>query len=54
MARDYFKVVGTHWLSLIYIDRVARSWHPGAPLRLTGIEANTYLFIEGLTSDDKP
>lgn len=27
IARDYFKVVGTRWLALIYYDRVSRSWH---------------------------
>lgn len=27
IARDYFKVVGTHWLALVYYDRVARTWH---------------------------
>jgi hypothetical protein len=27
IARDYFKVVGEHWLALIYFDRVAGSWH---------------------------
>ena len=27
IARDYFKVVGEHWLALIYFDRVANSWH---------------------------
>jgi hypothetical protein len=27
IERDYFKVVGEHWLALIYFDRVAGSWH---------------------------
>ena len=27
IARDYFKVVGTRWLALVYYDRVARTWH---------------------------
>ena len=27
IARDYFKVVGEHWLALIYFDRVAGTWH---------------------------
>ena len=27
IAREYFKVVGTRWLALIYYDRVSRSWH---------------------------
>ncbi len=27
IARDYFKVVGTRWLALVYYDRLARSWH---------------------------
>src|SRR5690349_14493547 len=27
IARDYFKVVGAHWLALIYFDRVAGTWH---------------------------
>ena len=27
IARDYFKVVGTRWLALIYYDRLSRSWH---------------------------
>ena len=27
IARDYFKVVGTRWLALIYYDRVSGSWH---------------------------
>lgn len=27
IARDYFKVVGTRWLALVYFDRVARTWH---------------------------
>ena len=27
IARDYFKVVGPHWLALIYFDRVAGTWH---------------------------
>ena len=34
IARDYFKVVGTRWLALVYLDRVDGSWH-GTPLRLT-------------------
>jgi len=27
IARDYFKVVGAHWLALIYFDRVTGTWH---------------------------
>ncbi len=27
IARDYFKVVGSHWLALVYLDRVAGTWH---------------------------
>jgi hypothetical protein len=27
IARDYFKVVGTSWLALVYLDRVAGTWH---------------------------
>ncbi len=27
IARDYFKVVGTRWLALIYYDRIDRTWH---------------------------
>ena len=27
IARDYFKVVGRQWLALVYLDRVARTWH---------------------------
>jgi hypothetical protein len=27
IAREYFKVVGEHWLALVYLDRVAGSWH---------------------------
>ena len=27
IARDYFKVVGPHWLALVYLDRVDGSWH---------------------------
>ncbi|MEO8208019.1 MAG: hypothetical protein ABI598_03200 [Chloroflexota bacterium] len=27
IARDYFKVVGTRWLALVYYDRIARTWH---------------------------
>ncbi len=26
IARDYFKVVGTHWLALVYLDRVDGAW----------------------------
>ena len=25
--RDYYKVVGTSWLALIYFDRVVGTWH---------------------------
>jgi hypothetical protein len=25
--RDYVKVVGRHWLALVYLDRVAGTWH---------------------------
>ncbi|MBI3746836.1 MAG: hypothetical protein HY264_10025 [Chloroflexi bacterium] len=27
IARDYFKVVGTRWLALVYLDRVTGTWH---------------------------
>ncbi len=27
IARDYFKVVGTRWLALVYYDRVTATWH---------------------------
>ncbi len=27
IARDYFKVVGTRWLALVYLDRIDRTWH---------------------------
>ena len=27
IARDYFKVVGQHWLALVYRDRIAGTWH---------------------------
>jgi hypothetical protein len=27
IARDYYKVVGTRWLALIYFDRLAGTWH---------------------------
>jgi hypothetical protein len=27
IARDYFKVVGTSWLALVYLDRTAGTWH---------------------------
>ena len=27
IARDYVKVVGRQWLALIYLDRVAGTWH---------------------------
>jgi hypothetical protein len=27
IERDYFKVVGRQWLALVYLDRVAGSWH---------------------------
>jgi hypothetical protein len=27
IARDYAKVVGERWLALIYLDRVAGTWH---------------------------
>lgn len=27
IARDYFKVVGTRWLALVYYDRIACTWH---------------------------
>ena len=27
IARDYFKVVGTRWLALVYLDRTDGSWH---------------------------
>jgi hypothetical protein len=25
--RDYFKVVGGSWLALVYLDRIAGTWH---------------------------
>lgn len=27
IARDYFKVVSTTWLALVYFDRLAGTWH---------------------------
>jgi hypothetical protein len=27
IARDYYKLVGQHWLALIYRDRLAGTWH---------------------------
>nr|ADC35974.1 hypothetical protein [uncultured bacterium 148] len=27
IARDYAKVVGEHWLALVYLDRIAGTWH---------------------------
>ena len=27
IARDYLKVVGERWLALVYLDRVAGTWH---------------------------
>ena len=27
IARDYFKVVGSRWLALVYFDRGAHTWH---------------------------
>jgi hypothetical protein len=27
IARDYFKVVGSRWLALVYFDRIAGTWH---------------------------
>jgi hypothetical protein len=27
IARDYFKVVGSRWLALIYLDRLSGDWH---------------------------
>jgi len=27
IARDYVKVVGRQWLALVYLDRVAGTWH---------------------------
>jgi hypothetical protein len=27
IARDYFKVVGRRWLALVYLDRLAGTWH---------------------------
>ena len=27
MARDYVKVVGEHWLALVYLDRLDGTWH---------------------------
>jgi hypothetical protein len=27
ITRDYFKVAGSRWLALVYLDRVDQSWH---------------------------
>ncbi len=27
IARDYFKVVGSRWLALVYLDRTTGRWH---------------------------
>ncbi len=27
IARDYVKVVGPHWLALVYLDRTTGRWH---------------------------
>ncbi|MBF6605379.1 MAG: hypothetical protein IVW53_07325 [Chloroflexi bacterium] len=27
IARDYFKIVGSRWLALVYLDRVDGTWH---------------------------
>ena len=27
IERDYFKVVGEHWLALVYFDHASASWH---------------------------
>lgn len=27
IARDYFKVVSTGWLALVYLDRLTGTWH---------------------------
>ncbi len=27
IERDYFKVVGEHWLALVYLDRADGTWH---------------------------
>lgn len=27
IARDYCKVVGERWLALVYLDRLAGTWH---------------------------
>ena len=27
IVRDYFKVVGRSWLALVYLDRLAGTWH---------------------------
>jgi hypothetical protein len=27
IARDYFKVAGRTWLALVYLDRLAGTWH---------------------------
>lgn len=27
IARDYLKVVGERWLALVYLDRIAGTWH---------------------------
>jgi len=27
ISRDYFKVVGSRWLALVYLDRTTGTWH---------------------------
>jgi hypothetical protein len=27
IERDYMKVVGEHWLALVYLDRISGTWH---------------------------
>jgi len=27
IVRDYFKIVGSRWLALVYLDLVAGTWH---------------------------
>ena len=35
IARDYLKVVGERWLALVYLDRIAGTWHLERPVRLS-------------------
>ena len=42
IARDYFKVVGQHWLALVYLDRVDGTLAPRAALRLIAASATRW------------